>query len=252
MQNYLKSAELANRRADYFRNFAISLLNFGLKELIMKRIFLSLISLFAVIASQAQFNLGDLLNNLGNGSGDGIGDAIQGVLGGVLSTDKLQMTDLNGTWNYDKPAVCFKSENLLQKAGGAAVASTIEGKLQPYYKMTGLDKVVFTVEPDSTFVFKVRSMQLRGTVELLSDSESNSNMVLHFQAFKKVNLGSINCYVVKNSANNSLDLMFDMSKLITIAEKVSSLANSSKISAVVNLLKSYDGLCAGFELKNAQ
>lgn len=216
----------------------------------MKRIFSFFITAAIVFAAQAQFNLGDILNGLGSKSDDdnNISNAISGLLGGVLSTDRLSLSDLQGSWSYNEPAVCFKSENLLKKAGGTAAAQAVENKLTPYYKLTGLDKVKLTVNSDSTFVMTVRTIKLNGTIEILDDKDSESNVIFHFRALKKINLGSMNSYVVKGVGGKSIDVMFDISKLVTIADKVSGLTKSSSVKTAVNLLKSYDGLCAGFGL----
>ncbi len=220
----------------------------------MKRVYFSVLSMFIMLIANAQLNLGNILNGLGgkSGSDSSVTNAISGIVGNLLSTDKLSLSDITGSWSYVEPAVCFKSENLLQKAGGAAAASTIKEKLAPYYKMSGLDKVQLTVNPDSTFVMKVSKMTLKGTVRILNDEESQSNLEFDFAALGKINLGKINAYVVVNKVNNSMDLMFDVSKLVTIAEKVSVVAKSSAITTAVNLLKSYDGVCAGFKMSKSK
>lgn len=220
----------------------------------MKRSFLLIISIIMTISASAQFNLGDLLGGLGNKDSEsesgGLAGALSGIVGGLLSTDKLSLDQLVGTWSYNEPAVCFKSDNLLQKAGGAAVAETIEEKLAPYYRVTGLDKVQLTVYEDTTFVMKFRASQLKGVLEFVD--EGQSNIVFHFQALKKINLGSMHAYVVCGAGGKSLDLMFDVTKLIDIVDKVSVIAKSSAITSTVSLLKSYDGLCVGFTLAHAE
>ncbi len=220
----------------------------------MKRFYFSLLSLMLVLVANAQFNLGNILNGLGGNSGgeSSVTDAISGIVGNLLSSDKLSLSEITGSWTYSEPAVCFKSENLLQKAGGAAVASTIKDKLSPYYKITGLDNIQLTINSDSTFVMKVRKITLQGSVHIINDSESQSNLEFDFSALGKINLGRINAYVVINKVNNSMDLMFDVTKLITIAEKVSVIAKSSAITSAVNLLKSYDGICAGFTMSKTK
>ncbi|MDE5836948.1 MAG: DUF4923 family protein, partial [Paramuribaculum sp.] len=63
---------------------------------------------------------------------------LKGMLGSLLSSDKITVKSLTGTWKYSAPAVTFKSSNLLKKAGGAAASSAIESKLSPYYSKAGL------------------------------------------------------------------------------------------------------------------
>ncbi|MCM1110411.1 MAG: DUF4923 family protein [Clostridium sp.] len=196
-------------------------------------------------ASLHAWDLKDLKNVLG---GSGSSDSpIGNIISGLLQKESLTVEDLCGTWSYSAPAVTFKSENLLQKAGGAAASSAIVCKLEPYYKTTGLDQVVMTVNPDSTFTMTVRSIILKGTVETLAEEGSEANFTFNFTALGKIKLGKMNAYVTQSG--NSTNVMFDVTKLIEIAEKVSSVAKSSTITTAVNLLKSYDGVCVGFELE---
>lgn len=69
-----------------------------------------LISSPAVMAQSKSGGLGDILSGLANKFGVGSSS---------LTIDKMA-----GTWNYKGPAVSFKSDNLLLKAGGAAASTT--------------------------------------------------------------------------------------------------------------------------------
>ena len=73
-----------------------------------------------------------------------IGGDAGSVVDNILKTDNLEVKDLEGTWKSSGPSVSFKSENVLEKAGGVAAATTIENKLAPYYSKAGLENVVFT------------------------------------------------------------------------------------------------------------
>ena len=46
---------------------------------------------------------------------------LNGVVNSLISSDKVEVSDLNGSWVSAGPAIVFKSENLLQKAGGHPV-----------------------------------------------------------------------------------------------------------------------------------
>lgn len=223
-----------------------------------KFIALILIAASSVSMSASSWDTSNLKNILGGGSSkeessksseNSLLGAITGIVSGLLSSEKLTVQDLEGNWEYSEPAVCFQSENFLQKAGGAAVTGTIEEKLKPYYKTTGLDKLKLTVESDSTFTLTVRNIPLKGTLLPVND-DSQYNFEFQFQAFKLIKLGQMKAYVTKNVATGTIDLMFDVSKLVAIAEKVSLVAKSSIITSTVSLLKSYDGICVGFTLNN--
>lgn len=219
----------------------------------MKKLFLAIFLAAFLPAAAGAFDLNDLKQMLGGNKADTTAtdkgsSALGNILSGILSNDKIDVSDLVGKWNYTAPAVCFRSENFLKKAGGAAAATAIENKLSPYYHTTGLDRIIVTINADNSFVFNVRGILLKGTVSTITDKNSDYNFRFDFTALKSIKIGQMNAYVVK-SGKNSFDLMFDVSKLIEIASKVSKVTKSATISATVDLLNSYEGICAGFSLK---
>lgn len=174
-----------------------------------------------------------------------LGDLLSGVANALGAGSKeLTVESLAGTWNYVSPAVTFKSDNLLMKAGGAAAASQVESKLEPYYKAAGFNTLVLTINADSTFNFKARLANLNGTIE--KDAETG-NFVFKFKALKKINVGSMEAYIVMNG--DKMDLTFDVSKLMTLIQKVGSITNNGSIKTVSSILNQYDGVTAGFSLK---
>lgn len=219
----------------------------------------AIVFLFPAFASaQSAGGLGGLLKGLGGGSSSteqteqteettksgGLGDLISGVAGALgFGNSGASIEKLSGTWNYKAPAVAFKSDNLLMKAGGMAAASTVEKKLEPYYKTAGLDRLVLTINPDSTFTFKTRTT-LSGTIT--HDKESGL-YIFNFKAFKKISIGSMKAYIQLTGSN--MELTFDVTKLVGIIEKVASISGSKTVKGVSALLDQYDGLTAGFELK---
>lgn len=207
--------------------------------------------ILAVIPAHA-FDIKDALKKIGakdstSTSAGGLGS----LLGNLLSTDKIDVKSMSGTWKYSAPAVSFKSDNLLKKAGGAAASSTITGKLAPFYKTAGFDKMTLTIAEDSTFSMKVRGITLKGTIEPATDQNSDANFVFNFKVAGKIKIGRMNTYVTKNAAGK-MSIMFDVSKLITLVEKVSAFTGNSTLKSVSSLLSGYDGLCAGFELQKQQ
>ena len=175
-----------------------------------------------------------------------LGDLLGGVAGALgLGQKDLSIENLTGTWNYSAPAVNFKSDNLLLKAGGAAASARVEDKLLPYYKKSGLTNLVLTIAPDSTFTMKARRITAKG--HLTYNLESGA-MIFHFQAFKSINLGDMEGYI-RLSGNDKMELTFDVSRLMTLLEKVGNLTGNSSIRAVSGLLNQYDGITAGFDLK---
>lgn len=228
----------------------------------MKRFFLliaaSLLLSVCAPASQAQ-DLKDILSGLSKKSDTGkdsgksgksigdksIGDMLSG-LGNALgiSSGKIEIKDLAGEWEYVAPAVTFKSDNFLLKAGGAAAATQVENKLEPYYKAAGINSLKITINEDSTFTFRQRITSVSGT---LSKNPETGNYVFTFKALKRIKIGEMEGFIVKNG--DRMNLTFDVSKLMTLMEKVSKFTKSSSISTMTKLLNQYDGITAGYQLK---
>ncbi|WP_289875404.1 lipocalin-like domain-containing protein [Duncaniella muris] len=218
-----------------------------------------LLSLFlstSVSASASGWDISDLLGKvssatasdstkIGSSKGGGLGDLLSGVANALgVGSSKLTVEKMVGTWKYVNPAVSFKSDNFLLKAGGAAAAQQVEAKLAPYYKTAGLTSLVMTINADSTFTFKARMMTLGGTIT--KDAESG-NFIFNFKAFKKIKVGSMEGFIVMNG--NRMELTFDVTKLMTLVEKAGSLSGNSTIKGLTAILQQYDGMTAGFELQ---
>lgn len=216
----------------------------------MKRIVLlfSICTLLSLFSAKA-FDIKDALKAVGNStssqssqsSSSGLGDILGGI-GSLLGKTDVTIEDLAGSWKYVKPAVAFKSDNMLKKAGGAAAAGVIEGKLAPYYQKAGITSMKFTVATDSTFTMKVGVANLTGTLE----KDNDGNFIFKFKALGKVNIGQITSVITKSGKN--IDVTFDASKLITLVSKIASISGNSTIQGVASLLESYDGMNAGFQL----
>lgn len=220
----------------------------------IKRI-ISIVIVGAVVGLHASaFDLNSVLKGIGTtdststgttGSGGGLGDLLGGVAGALgLGNSKADVASLAGEWSYTAPAVSFKSDNLLKKAGGAAAASAVESKLEPYYKKAGFDKLVVTIGNDSTFTFKLSKVTLSGTIT--PDAEAGT-YTFNFKALGKVSVASMEGYITLSGSNN-MSLTFDVSRLIKLIEMAGSITGNSTIKGVSALLNQYDGLTAGFDL----
>ena len=211
-------------------------------------IILSIVAIFTSSFSASALDIKDLIGKYMSGSdSSSVTDVFSGILGDVLSTNKLTVQQLEGTWSYSAPAVTFISDNLLEKAGGAAAAETVEGKLEPIYKLTKLNQLKFTVDSQSNFTIGVGKIKLSGTIVASADENATANFILKFKSLGKSTM-DVNAYVTK-SIDSSMTLTFDITKLIAIMQEVSKIAKSSSVTTIVNALASFDGICAGFELK---
>ena len=178
------------------------------------------------------FDLKDILGNAGT--------AVEGLVGGLLTQSDITVQQMAGTWTATGSAVCFQSENFLKKAGGSAAASTIESKLDPYFKQYGLTGSVLTIDANGNFTLKVKGISLKGVVTKRNDG----NFDFAFTPFGKTKLGSIKAYVEKPVSG--LNVMFDASKLKSLLSTIVGLTGNKLASTAGDLLKSYDGLCVGF------
>ena len=229
-----------------------------------KSIIAMIFAVAATFSSQAAAtpDIKDILQGLGSGKSQqttektddkpadtksgGMSDILGGLesLGsklGVIKSRKVDVAYLEGTWNYKKPAVAFKSDNFLVKAGGVAASAKVEGELEPYYKKVGFDKMVFTVESDSTFTMKLARGSLSGTIE---SAPEDGTLTFKFKIMG-MSIGSMTAYVNAENAK-TMSLTFDVSKLLTLFEKVAAFSGSTSMKALSALLGNYDGMTAGF------
>lgn len=172
---------------------------------------------------------------------------IKGLLSNLAASDSPTIDKMAGSWVYASPAVSFKSDNLVKKAGGAAASTAVESKIEPFFKKAGLESMTVEIGADSTIVMKVKKVTLSGTMTPLEKDKSGANYAIKFKAAGKLPLGTINSFVT-TSGTNTLSLTFDVSKLIAIVEKVASVSGSSAAKGVMSALKGYDGVTAGFKL----
>ena len=205
------------------------------------------LALLTALPAMASGDLKDLLNSVtsGKSSSDNNSNPL-GSLGSVIAnltaSSSFELADLQGTWDYQSPAVTFQSDNVIQKAGGAAAASTIEGKMAPYYEKAGITSLQLTVDAENNFTMKLKRGSLKGTVS----KDEQGNLEFNFSAFGKIKLGKVSAFATKSG--NTLNLTFDVSKLISIVKSVSSVSGISSLNTISSLLSSYDGIYAGFKL----
>lgn len=168
-------------------------------------------------------------------------EALKGVVNEVTSTDKFEVSSLEGTWTYESPAVSFRSDNALSAAGGMAAASTIESKMAPYYSTLGLDTAKFVFDKDGNFTLTIKGVTLKGTVTKDNDE---GNLTFNFQAAGAIKLGKVSAQA-KKSALGSLTLTFDATRVMSVVTKVAQFSGISTLQTLSSLLSNYDGLFAG-------
>ncbi|WP_289291819.1 MULTISPECIES: DUF4923 family protein [Bacteroides] len=165
-------------------------------------------------------------------------DNIEKVVNAVTGNQTIDMT---GTWIYSGSAIEFESDNLLQKAGGAAAASIAEKKLDEQLAKVGIKdgQVSFTFNADSTFTSTVGKRTMTGTY-----SYDATDKVVHLRYFKLLNMNAkVNC------TSTNMDLLFNSDKLLKLIAFISSKSSSTTLKTISSLADSYDGMMLGFALK---
>ena len=206
---------------------------------ILKTLMVGVMTLTSAFSVYSQ-NIGDILNGLGGNSN--VGNVLGSVIEGVFTKSNLSLADLVGNYQAQGPAVTFKSENLLQKAGGIAGAATIESKLNPYYEQYGLNGMTLSVDQDANFTMKIKSLSLKGTITK-NDSDGTFDFNFNVMGMK---LGKFTAYIEKSGS--TLKLMFDATKLKSFISSVANLTGNSMAKTVGSLLDSYDGACIGWRM----
>ena len=193
----------------------------------------------STFVSASAFDIKDLLNQAEQAFENG---NVTDIIEGVLSTSNLEVKDLVGVWTSTGSAVAFQSEDLLSQAGGVAMASTLESKINPYFTKYGIVGSVITIQTDGSFSMTLKKTTLKGKIV----KGENNKFILSFEAFGKNNLGNVNLYIQKTST--SMDLMFDASKLKTILSSIASLSKKGLGNSLNTFLNSYNGICIGFKM----
>lgn len=169
-------------------------------------------------------------------------DALKGAIGAITGNKGATAIDA-GTWRYSGPGISFKSDNALKNLGGAAAGTAIEAKIKPYYDKLGLQNMTFEVAQDSTFTMKVKKVTLKGKI-VYGD---NGACTLEMQALGKIPAGKY--HAQWQQTGSSLSLTFDVSRLVSLIQTIASVSGQSSLKTVSDLLKSYDGIYAGFRFK---
>ncbi|MBD5264886.1 MAG: DUF4923 family protein [Bacteroides sp.] len=209
-----------------------------------KSIFIAVALLLGGASAQAQ-GLSDLLNGLGqsSSSNSGLSGTVGNLLSGIFQKSDLQLEDIVGEYVSDGPAVSFKSDNFLQKAGGIAGAAAIESKLQPYYEQYGLTGMPLVINSDGKFTLTVKGIPLSGTVEA---KDGKGEFTFNIKALGAVKIGQFTAYITKSGKN--IDLEFDAKKLKNIISSVGQISGMKMVSALTSILDSYEGAYMGFKM----
>ena len=161
----------------------------------------------------------------------------------ISQNTTVSLSDLEGTWTASSPAVVFKSSNLLQQAGGAAVTTSIEKKLKTYYKKLGLLNSTIKIASDGSFTMTLKKIPVTGTLTANSDGTFKLQLLSKLSSLSKSDK-SMTVYIQKSGSEMSMTM--DVKKLVNILEAIGSKTDLKTLNTITSLLSKYDGICVGF------
>lgn len=200
----------------------------------MKRLLIAVVALVATVSTASAQSWGDLLKQV---AGSAITEIADKVTNGALSDAAL-----NGTWNYQKPAVKFESENILSSLGGSAIETTVTTHLEKAYTFVGIKPgaATFNFNTDNTFTASLgMAKNLSGTYEF---DTTTHQITLHFSSGLLKNLGSLTGYAY--ISGKELKLVFPVTKLVNIVRTLGS--KISYLKTISALLENYENVYLGF------
>lgn len=157
-----------------------------------------------------------------------------------LTDGKLTQYALAATWNYTGPGVKFEGEDLASELGGAALESTVAGKLETAYRQIGIEPgaCTFTFEKEGAFSAQAGGRTLSGTYEF--DPETHV-VTLHFAKGTR-DLATVAGHAYISGAE--LQLVFPVTKLVEVVTALGS--KISALESVAKLLAKYENVYIGF------
>ena len=155
--------------------------------------------------------------------------------------EKTGVKSIEGTWQYEGAACQFKSDDLLQKAGGIAMAEGMKTKLEAAYAKAGIvsGKLSYTFSADSTFTSQFGQKTFKGTY---SYNASTGILTLNYYSLFRMEAS-----VVKTL--KGISTLYDADRLLKFVTLLSGISKSSTLAAVGKVAAQYDGMRLGFELK---
>ncbi len=233
----------------------------------MKKVFLSLILLFAVSAGVSAQSWKDLLGKAASelaeeASSTAAGSAVTNILGTILGNSlTLSYEALEGTWDYEGVACVLESEEALSNIGGTLVTGTLEAKIDEKLALIGVSKgnCSFTFAKDSTCVIKVGGYNLNGKYRLNVEDK-----VIDFTfMYDKLPLKTYVSYEIQ-----SVDIVFKADRLLSFIKNVASYVSNNSgaaggqvgqlqaamqaVGAMGTLLQNYDSMMLGAKLSKVE
>lgn len=174
-------------------------------------------------------------SSLVQGGGNILGSLLSTLLGGATTSQQ----SILGTWTYKAPEVRFESENLLSQVGGTVVSSKIQSTLDGQLSKLGMKA------GQSTFTFNQD-----GTVEISLGSKKTTGKYTYDSKNKTITMtgamGLTNATCTVAVTGNVMYMLFDSSKLLSIASSLSGASGAT--GSLASLLGNYNGMKLGWSM----
>lgn len=182
--------------------------------------------------------------NSNNKTSNSIGteSVLSDILNTVMGKAPLTYKNMAGTWNFNKSAVAFETDNLLKKAGGTVVASQVQAKLDESSKSLGINSnnTTFTFNADSTYSAKLRGIKISGKYTI--DAKTKQVRMSYLMG-----MAHLNATAAVSSRN--MKLLFDADSFLKLMKFLSQFTNNTSIEVLGKMADMYDGMLMGFDMK---
>ena len=198
--------------------------------MIMKRLIISLIALFALSSADAQ-----ILDALKKVATEAVTEVVDNATDGALT-----QLAIIGTWSYTAPAVKLDGEDTLTSLSGSALSATLGKKLESAFTKVGItaDACSVTFNSDGTFTMPIKNRNLTGTYTYNSEDHSFIMVVGQIKSIEMKGYAFIN-------GTTGLQLVFPVNKLTSFLTSLGS--SISSLTTLTALVKQYENIYLGFE-----
>lgn len=201
------------------------------------KVFVFAAIMMSTMSAEAQIDLGKIVSQV---TGGNTSSAVNNLVSVFEGSKQASKENLVGVWVYSEPAIMFESNNILAKAGSKIAANKIESTLQTYLSKYGIKPGSLTVvfKEDGTFTSTIKGKKgVSGKWQVV-----NSKLNLTFTGMKTVQT---------TTQLEGKELMFvaDATKLLNLFKGIAGNSNNSSLQTVASLMKSVNGMKAGFALK---
>lgn len=198
--------------------------------MIMKRLFISLIALFALSSADAQ-----ILDALKKVATEAVTEVVDNATDGALTQFAII-----GTWSYTAPAVKLDGEDTLTSLSGSALSATLGKKLESAFTKVGItaDACSVTFNSDGTFTMPIKNRNLTGTYTYNSEDHSLIMVIGQIKSIEMKGYAFIN-------GTTGLQLVFPVNKLTSFLTSLGS--SISSLTTLTALVKQYENIYLGFE-----